>query len=150
MEYWFYHLEHVTLESSLPTLLEKTRERGWRARLQFKTEAAMAEMDRFLWTYKQDSFLTHGRDDAPMSEHQSILLSLSENMSIANPPYDIVFLIEGAEPGDLTGVKRLITMVDSRDETGRSIARERWKTVKANGHDVSYWRQNQQGRWTKQ
>ena len=30
-EIWFYHLERSTLDQVLPGLLEKTRERGWRA-----------------------------------------------------------------------------------------------------------------------
>ncbi len=30
-EIWFYHLERSTLDQVLPTLLEKTLERGWRA-----------------------------------------------------------------------------------------------------------------------
>jgi len=31
LEYWFYHLEALTIEGVLPGLLEKTRQKGWRA-----------------------------------------------------------------------------------------------------------------------
>jgi len=31
LEYWFYHLEASTIEGVLPGLLEKTRQKGWRA-----------------------------------------------------------------------------------------------------------------------
>lgn len=146
MEHWFYHLEQSTLEGTLPTLLEKSIEKGWRARVQVTTDARLAELDKFLWTFRDDSFLPHGRDDQPMADMQPILLSSQAGCTGG----DIVFLIDGAEPTDLSGVSRCVTMVDSRDAQGRTIARNRWKQAKDEGGDVSYWRQDDNGRWSKQ
>jgi len=145
MEYWFYHLEHTSLESALPTLLEKSLANDWRVRVQFGESAAMAHMDRYLWTYKEDSFLPHGREDQPGAEDHPIVLSATPAPANA----DVVFLIGAAQAGQMDGVKRCITMVDSRNEDSRMAARSRWKDAKDNGADVSYWQQDDRGKWAK-
>lgn len=144
-EHWFYHLERVTLEGVLPTLLEKSLAANMKARIVVTRKERLQELDQFLWTYRADSFLPHGRDDQPMAEHHPIILTQDENASGA----DIVFLIDGADASNMDGVKRCVTMVDSRDLEGRAIARKRWTQLKENGKDVSYWRQDDAGRWSK-
>lgn len=144
-EQWFYHLERMTLEGALPTLLEKSLEKGWTARIVVGTAARLTELDQFLWTYRDDSFLPHGRDDEPLAEYQPIILT----QDVASKGGDIVFLIDGADANDLSGVSRCVTMVDSRDAEGRAVARARWSALKSAGVDVSYWRQDDNGRWGK-
>lgn len=145
MEYWFYHLEQTTLESALPSLLEKTLEKGWRARVQTGNPDRLGELDSYLWTYRDDSFLPHGRDDQPGADAHPIVLSVKPMQT----QEDILFLLDSAEPGPTPGVKRCITMVDSRNPDGADIARARWKSAKARGETVSYWRQNNSGNWQK-
>ena len=53
----FYHLQRQPLEAVLPTLLQKTRERGWRAVVQATTDERMTALDDHLWTFTDDSFL---------------------------------------------------------------------------------------------
>jgi len=49
-EVYFYHLERRTLEEVLPTLLERSVERGWRATVQAaseeRVEALAAEVEK--------------------------------------------------------------------------------------------------------
>ena len=59
-EVLFYHLERQGLEKVLPSLVEKTLERGWRAVVQAGSHERLAAIDLALWTYKEDSFLAHG------------------------------------------------------------------------------------------
>jgi len=73
-DYWFYHLEASTLEGVLPGLLEKTLAKGWRALVKLP-EAKLEQLDNFLWTFREDAFLPHGREDEPQAELQPILLS---------------------------------------------------------------------------
>jgi DNA polymerase-3 subunit chi len=40
-------------------------------------------------------------------------------------------------------------MFDGTDETALEAARGRWKTLKAAGHALSYWRQATAGGWEK-
>ncbi len=144
-EYWFYHLETSMLEGVLPELLDKTRQRGWRALVKLP-EARLSEMDQFLWTFKDDSFLPHGRDDEPLSDQQPIILSSSAENSAG---FDCAFLVDGEviEINDKT--ERCIVMIDGRSETSIQAARKYWKTLKAKNANLSYWQQNSRGAWEK-
>ena len=145
MEYWFYHLEASTIEGVLPGLLEKTRQKGWRALVKMP-EAQLKEMDDYLWTYKDDSFLPHGRDDEPMADQQPI--TLSSNAATA-AGHDAVFLLGGAEISDMTGVERAMVMINGRSQEDVQRERGRWKTLKDTGATLSYYQQNDRGGWKK-
>lgn len=144
-EYWFYHLETSMLEGVLPELLEKTRQRGWRALVKLP-EAKLSEMDQFLWTYKDDSFLPHGRDDEPLSDQQPIILSSTAESSAG---FDCVFLVGGEtlEINDKT--ERCIVMIDGRSENRVQASRKYWKSLKDSNASLSYWQQNARGAWEK-
>ena len=74
-EIWFYHLERSTLDQVLPGLLEKTRERRWRALVRAGDPGLLDDIDERLWTYRDDSFLAHGRAIEPEAARQPILLT---------------------------------------------------------------------------
>ncbi len=146
-EHWFYHLERGALDVSLPPLLEKVLERGWRALVRSGDPQALGALDKHLWTNRPDSFLPHGLSDEPRAEAQPILLTTrAENENNAQ----IVILVHGAEPVDLSGVERCITMFDDTDPDRLAQARARWKSARAEGGPVSYWKQDAKGRWAKQ
>ena len=52
-EVLFYHLQRQPLEAVLPTLLEKSLERGWRAVVQVATDERLAALDDHLWTFSK-------------------------------------------------------------------------------------------------
>jgi len=149
-EVWFYHLERSAVDAVLPDLLERTLKRGWRALVRSPDPQRIAQLDEVLWTYRDESFLPHGRADEPMAERQPILLSTADER--ANGAHAL-FLLDGAElgrdPGALAGYERLLYLFDGRDEAQRLMARERWREAKGLGADVSYWRQTERG-WEKQ
>lgn len=147
MEVAFYHLQGQRLEKALPILLEKTRERGWKAVVEVGAPERQKALDDLLWTYSERSFLAHGLDGEPDSAMHPIVLTLSrENTNGA----EIRFLVDGARFGDdLAGYQRIALMFDGEDETQLAAARADWKQVKAAGHDAVYWRQNENGRWEK-
>lgn len=144
-DYWFYHLEASTLEGVLPGLLEKTLEKGWRALVKLPQEK-LAEMDAFLWTFRDDAFLPHGRDDEPMETLQPILLSATKDSAEG---FDAVFLIDGAELSDMAGVSRAMVMINGRSQEDITRERGRWKALKEAGESLSYYQQDERGRWTK-
>ncbi len=144
-EYWFYHLETSMLEGVLPELLDKTLTRGWRALVKIPSDRLLY-MDKFLWTYRDDSFLPHGRDDQPMGDQQPVLLSADAQSSAG---HDCVFLIDGAEMNIDESTSRCIVMIDGRNESSVQTSRQYWKKLKAEGLNLSYWQQNDQGRWEK-
>ena len=59
-EILFYHLHRQPLERVLPTLLERSLERGWRVVVQASSEERVEALDAHLWTFRDDSFLPHG------------------------------------------------------------------------------------------
>jgi DNA polymerase-3 subunit chi len=145
LEYWFYHLEASTIEGVLPGLLEKTRQKGWRALVKLP-EAQLKEMDDYLWTYKDDSFLPHGRDDEPMADQQPITLSSTAQIAAG---HDAVFLLGGTEISDMTGVERAMVMINGRSQEDVQRERARWKALKNTGATLSYYQQNERGGWEK-
>jgi DNA polymerase-3 subunit chi len=145
-EVWFYHLERSGLDEVLPELLEKTLSRGWRALVRTRTREKIDHLDGWLWSYRDESFLPHGPDHEPGATRQPVLLSMEmENLNAA----DALFLIDGAEAGDLGGYARCVVLFDGRDEAALAKARAQWKAVKSAGLPASYWRQQARG-WEKQ
>lgn len=145
-EIWFYHLERSTLEQVLPGLMEKTRERGWRALVRAADPGLLDEIDERLWTYRDDSFLAHGRDTGSGAARQPILLTEGlENPNAAQA----LFILDGSELGDMKGIERCFIIFDGRDEAALAGARVRWKTLKEAGAALAYWKQSPEGRWEK-
>jgi len=145
-EVWFYHLERSSLEQALPELLEKTLQRGWKAVVRAREAGRAAQLDEWLWTYRDDSFLPHGSDHEPNAARQPILLTTGgENPNGA----DALFVVDGAELGDIEGYARCVVIFDGGDETQLAAARAQFRTAKAAGAAVSYWQQKGRG-WEKQ
>ena len=146
-EVLFYHLQRQPLEAVLPTLIEKSTERGWRVAVQATSEERLAALDDHLWTFTDDSFLAHSTDREPDHADQPVVLTLSE----VNPNRaSIRFLVEGAPvPPDADIYQRMVILFDGTDQDALLHARDQWRAVKAAGHDATYWQQDARGRWMK-
>ena len=145
-EVYFYHLEHRSLESVLPELLERTLQRGWRAVVQAGSEERVEALDSHLWTYTDHSFLPHGSARDGNAAQQPIFLTTdTDNPNAAQ----VRFLADGAECEDLSGYERAVFLFDGRDEIAVQQARRQWKAVKAAGHAATYWQQTDAGKWEK-
>lgn len=145
-EVLFYHLEQQPLEAVLPLLLEKTLERGWRAVVQAGTAERLDALDQHLWTWRDDSFLPHGRRQDGHPERQPVYLTTTDE----NPNSATVrFLVDGAEAPDPKGYARLVVMFDGNDESALAAARGIWKNYKDQGCAVTYWQQGETGGWVK-
>jgi DNA polymerase-3 subunit chi len=145
-EVYFYHLEQRTLEEVLPTLLERSLERGWRAAVQAASEERVEALNTLLWTYREESFLPHGtaRDGSPEA-HPIYLTAGDDNPNGAS----VRFLVDGAALADPSPYARVVFIFDGRDEAAVAQARADWQAAKAKGHAVSYWQQDEGGRWQK-
>jgi DNA polymerase-3 subunit chi len=145
-EVWFYHLERTGLDQALPELLEKTLARGWKAVVRTPTPERIEHFDGWLWTYRDESFLPHAPADEPGAARQPVLLTTGlENPNDA----DALFLIDGAQEGDLAGYARCVVLFDGGDAGQLAAARAQWSRIKALGSPVSYWKQQERG-WEKQ
>lgn len=145
-EVLFYHLERQPLEKVLPSLLEKTVRRGWRAVVQTSSEERLEALDLALWTYSEDSFLAHGTLKDDHASEQPVYLTTGDD---APNGAKVRFFVDGAMAGDLSGLVRAIFMFDGNDDEATANARVQWKAAKAAEHACTYWQQTPEGRWEK-
>ncbi|HXP23772.1 MAG TPA: DNA polymerase III subunit chi [Candidatus Sulfotelmatobacter sp.] len=150
-EVLFYHLERRALEDVLPGLLEKTRERGWKALVRVGSAERMAALDTHLWTYSEQNFLAHGTAEDGHSARQPIFLTVEdENPNSA----EVLFLVGGAA-ADWSGAQaksltRIVMLFDGRDDEALAAARGHWKMAKDAGFEVTYWKESASGKFEKQ
>jgi DNA polymerase-3 subunit chi len=146
-EILFYHLQRQSLERVLPTLIEKSLERGWRVVVQAAAEERIEALDAHLWTFRDDSFLPHGTWRESTVSEQPVVLTIHDH----NPNGAVVrFLIDGAPmPVDAAAYQRIVLIFDGDDSEAVAAARERWTEGRAQGFDVTYWQTDEQGRWQR-
>ena len=146
-EFLFYHLQGQRLESVLPSLLERSLERGWRVVVLGSSEERIEALDAHLWTYRDDGFLPHGSWREPEASQQPVLLTPNEgNPNAAN----VRFLIDGAPmPADPESYQRIVLLFDGEDEEAVAAARANWSAVRKKGLNATYWQMDGEGRWTK-
>ncbi len=146
-EILIYQLQRQPLERVLPTLIEKSVERGWRVIVQAASEERLEALDAELWIFRDDSFLPHGTWQEGEASEQPILLTLNGD----NPNGAAVrFLIDGAPmPADAGAYQRIVLLVDGEDPDAVAAARAQWSEGKTKGVDVTYWRPDEEGRWRR-
>lgn len=142
----FYHLTVSPLERALPKLLERTLANGKRAVVLAASDERVAALNSELWTYDEKAWLPHGSAKDGCPDQQPIWLT----PDIENPnDASFLFLTDGCAHPEVAAFERVFELFDGRDDDAVQAARERWKSYREAGHDLAYWRQNQEGRWEK-
>ena len=146
-EVLFYHLQQQPMEKTLPALLEKSLERGWRVVVQAASEERVEALDAQLWTFRDDSFLPHGNARDAEAREQPIVLTVDDD----NPNGATVrFLLDGAGvPADAGAYQRIVLLFDGEDPEALAAARARWSEAKTGGFEVTYWQGDEHGRWQR-
>ena len=145
-EVLFYHLSAKRVEDVIPELLEKSLARGWNAVVHSASETQIEALSLALWSYRDESFLPHASKAGGEGAEQPVWLTDTDD----NPNgASIRFLIDGASIDNASSYERLVYMFDGNNSDALDHARARWKVEKAAGHDVTYWAQNETGRWEK-
>ncbi|MEM9030196.1 MAG: DNA polymerase III subunit chi, partial [Pseudomonadota bacterium] len=75
----FYHLERDPLERVLPSLVEKSLERGWRCVVQAGSRERVDAINDMLWTWRDESFIPHGAHGDGLPERQPVFLTDDED-----------------------------------------------------------------------
>lgn len=146
MQYWFYHLENSTLEAALVPLLEKCRAANMRSLIRVQNMDTLKKLDQYLWTYREDSWLPHAISGSGVDDAQPILLT-TEPTNANNATS--LFILENAPLGEIDGIERGFYMIDGNNPELVAAARIEYKSAKDKGFDVSYWQQNENGKWEK-
>lgn len=147
-EVLFYHLEHATLNATLPKLLAMCGDRGWRVVVQAGSPERLDAIDAHLWSFSDESFLAHGTARDGFAAEQPIFLTTNaENPNGAT----VRFLVDRAplpdEVTDLAAYQRVVTIFDGRDPDALAEARAAWKRCKDGGLTLKYYQQNPAGGW---
>jgi DNA polymerase-3 subunit chi len=141
----FYHLTSP-LERVLPKLLEKSLSSGFRALVKLGSEEKAESLSTYLWTHNPDSFLPHGTKKDGNAEAQPIYLTAAEE----NPNgASLVIITDGSEIEADASLKRVLDIVDARNEAVMQEARARQNKYQAEGLNVSCVRQTASGGWEK-
>ena len=142
----FYHLTRSTLESALPKMLEKTLERGQRAVVLAGSAERVEALAAYLWTYADRGFLPHGSAKDGHAEDQPIWLS-----DIDERPNDaeVLFLTDAAVSEKVSEYTLCAALFDGNDPDALAGARDQWRVLKEAGHEVTYWQQDEAGKWEK-
>lgn len=144
---FFYHLTRQPLERTLPTLLGKARQAGWRVTIRGREPARMEWLDEKLWLGPEEEFLPHGLAGRPHEADQPVLLTTSDEI----PNGSLCLMsVDGAEvaPEEVTRLERVCILFDGHDETALQTARGQWKMLTAAGCPAQYWSE-ETGRWEK-
>ena len=143
---YFYHLTRQPLEATLPMLLGKARQAGWRVAVRGQDADRLAWLDERLWLGPEDGFLPHGIAGGPHDAHQPILLTLDK---AANDPACLM-TIDGADVSadEVQRLERVCVLFDGNDDPAVQTARGQWKALTDAGCAAQYWSE-ESGRWEK-
>jgi DNA polymerase-3 subunit chi len=140
----FYHLTRQTQEQALPLLLGKAYDGGRRVVLKLQNAQEIKRMNEHLWTFDPNSFLPHGSKADGNADMQPIWLTdMDENPNEAQ----VLILGHGASAQNHKDFDLCCELLDGQDEHAVKGARQRWKSYKEQGFEVTYWQQNDRGGW---
>lgn len=144
----FYHLTRQPLEATLPVLLEKSLERGWRVVVRGTDPARLDWLDQKLWLGPEERFLPHGLAGGPHDADQPVLLTADPEVPEGAA---CLMSIDGAgiSAADVAAVERVCILFDGHDEAAVQFARGQWKTLTEEGASAQYWSE-ESGKWQKQ
>lgn len=144
-EVFFYHMTRTPLEATLPVLLQKSLEAGWKVCLRGTDAKRLDWLDERLWTTSDDGFLPHGLAGGAHDADQPILLTTKPAMP--NGAAALISVdgakVDADEVGTLT---RVSILFDGNDPDAVAHARAQWKQLVDAGCTAKYWSQ-ESGRW---
>lgn len=140
-EWWFYHIEHTSLDAAIAPLIEKCLERKWRVVVVGHDET-LERLNKGLWTFREDSFLPHGRARTDAAK-QPVLLSTE---AVAANGAKVALLLDGSDTAS-DEFERVMVVFDGGDETARGKARQQYKSATDAGVAARYFQQERGGGW---
>lgn len=143
---YFYHLTDSPLEATLPMLVSKAREAGWRVLVRGPDPTLLARLDDVLWQGPVDGFVPHGLAGGPHDADQPVLLGTE----VAANGFACVMSVGGAAvtADEVGALERSCILFDGHDGAALDHARGQWKALTGAGVAAQYWAQDG-GRWIK-
>lgn len=142
----FYHLTARTFEQTLPVLLDRTLQRGWRAVVRVGSEERAESLAGHLWTYSKEGFLPHGTKRDGFAEEQPVWIT---DQAVNPNAAQVLFLGDGAESDGDGAFATVCDLFDGNDPEAVQAARGRWKRFRDAGHTLVYYQQDEAGAWSE-
>lgn len=144
---YFYHMTRTPLEATLPALLAKAREAGWRVAVRGTDAARMEWLDERLWLGPEEAFLPHGLAGGAHDADQPVLLTTGNALTNGAA---CLMAVDGAgvDPDEAHGLERVCILFDGNDPAAVERARGQWRALTGAGVAAQYWSQAS-GRWQK-
>ena len=144
---YFYHLTRKPLDETLPALLQKARQAGWRIVVRGTDVGYLEWLDEKLWLGPAEGFLPHGVAGGAHDALQPILLTATPDMP--NTP-QCLMSVSGADVAadEVQALDRVCILFDGYDAEAVQRARVQWKTLTGAGCKAQYWSE-ESGRWEK-
>lgn len=143
---FFYHLTDSPLETTLPMLIGKARDVGWRVLVRGPNPDLLKRLDDLLWQGPEDGFMPHGLAGGPHDADQPVLLG----QDVASSDFSCLMSVAGADvtAEEVKALERVCILFDGHDGVALQHARGQWKALTDAGAPAQYWAQ-EGGRWTK-
>ncbi len=114
-------------------ITEKAFRLGHRVHLHLRDEAGLAVLDRLLWTFRDISFLPHGRT-ATDPDTRVVLCAEPVPESI---PAEVLINLDAEVPGFFSRYTRVVEIV-SGDATARRIGRMHFRYYRDRGYPLQH------------
>ncbi len=142
----FYHLQKQTVEQALPLIISKAYQTGKNIIVRISEEKEISKINDILWSFSSESFLPHGSCMEDNQDKQPIYITnKGDNPNNA----DIVFLTHKCIEDSPSKYSLICEMLNGNDSVEVEDARLKWKKYKEDGFEVTYWQQDENGRWSK-
>ena len=144
-EIGFYHLTRQTAERALARLLGRTLQSGHRAVVLAPDPDRVRALDDALWQQTDIEWLPHGTERTGDADLQPVWLTEADAFEAGAPNNaDYLFTLDRAST-HLHRFTRVFDLFDGRDPAAVAAARTRFKAARAEGHTLTYWRENERG-----
>ncbi len=140
----FYELQITPVDKVLPQLVLKAYEQGLRGVVLASDKERLDELNKVIWTFKQDAFIPHGTAADGKPENQNFFLTLEEE----NPNNSsLAFITDGRVPAK--DFEKHMDIFDGTISAELGSAKARMEQYKSKGFEVSHFRQNEKGGWDR-
>lgn len=142
----FYHMEQATLDQALPAITYKAWQAGNRVMIRVPDKKEARRISDLLWTFNPSVFLPNGADGDASPEKQPVWVTAgNDNINQAG----VLILTHGCTYDAVDGFTLCCEMLDGRISDQIQAARARWREYKESGHDLTYWQQDDDGKWQR-
>ena len=143
-EIFFYKLKNTSSEIFLTSLIEKSIDNDWNSVVLFDNIERMEEINDFLWSYKDTSFLPHGSQNDKNSELHRVYLTCEEE----NPnDSDVIFSIDGLLIKNINSWQRCIYIFNEQNLKVVDQFNTYKKNIDQSQHSIKSFEQDTNGKW---